>query len=53
VCVARAGDVLLMRPLLVHASSAASQANHRRVVHLDYASVSLDGGLQWLTIFEK
>lgn len=47
-CVASAGDVLLMRPLLVHASSAASQADHRRVIHIDYASCQLDGGLRWL-----
>jgi len=49
-CVACAGDVLLMRrPLLVHASSAASQADHRRVIHIDYTSCQLDGGLRWLT----
>jgi ectoine hydroxylase-related dioxygenase (phytanoyl-CoA dioxygenase family) len=48
-CVARAGDVLLLRPLLVHASSAASQATHRRVIHIDYASSHLDGGLRWRT----
>ena len=48
-CAARAGDVLLMRPLLVHASSAASRAAHRRVVHIDYASCTLDGGLRWLS----
>jgi len=48
-CVARAGDVLLMRPLLIHASSAASQAAHRRVIHIDYASCQLEGGLQWGT----
>lgn len=49
-CVARAGDVMLMRPLLIHASSAASQAAHRRVIHIDYASCQLDGGLRWLTV---
>jgi hypothetical protein len=48
-CVARAGDVLLMRPLLVHASSAASAAAHRRVIHIDYAVCPLAGDLRWLT----
>lgn len=48
-CAAVAGDVLLMRPLLLHASSAASHADHRRVIHLDYAYQPLDGGLQWHT----
>jgi ectoine hydroxylase-related dioxygenase (phytanoyl-CoA dioxygenase family) len=46
-CVVRAGDVLLMRPLVVHASSAASRAAHRRVIHIDYASCGLDGSLRW------
>ena len=46
-CTAQAGDVLLMRPLLLHSSSAASRAAHRRVIHIDYACASLDGGLRW------
>jgi hypothetical protein len=37
-CIVGAGGVVLMRPLLIHASSAASKANHRRVIHVDYAS---------------
>lgn len=48
-CDVQKGDVVLMRPLLLHASSAASKAVHRRVIHIDYASSQLDGGLQWLT----
>jgi hypothetical protein len=47
VCEAAAGDVMLMRPLLVHSSSASEQRGHRRVIHLDYASVRLPGRLQW------
>ncbi len=46
-CSARAGDVLLMRPLLLHASSQATVPNHRRVVHLEYAMQALAGGLDW------
>lgn len=48
-CAARAGDVLSMRPLLLHAWSAATRAAHRRVIHIDYASSQLDRGLRWLT----
>jgi ectoine hydroxylase-related dioxygenase (phytanoyl-CoA dioxygenase family) len=48
-CVVGAGGIVLMRPLLIHSSSAASKATHRRVIHLDYASCSLDGGLRWAT----
>jgi ectoine hydroxylase-related dioxygenase (phytanoyl-CoA dioxygenase family) len=49
-CVVDAGGVVLMRPLLIHASSAASEATHRRVIHIDYASCQLDGGLRWATV---
>lgn len=48
-CAVLAGGVVLMRPLLLHASSAASKAVHRRVIHIDYASSHLDGGLRWST----
>lgn len=37
-CLARAGDALLMKPLLLHASSPATAPNHRRVLHLVYHS---------------
>jgi ectoine hydroxylase-related dioxygenase (phytanoyl-CoA dioxygenase family) len=44
---AKAGDVLYMRPLLLHASSAAISPSHRRVIHLEFAGVSLPDGLEW------
>lgn len=34
VCLAREGEVLLLRPLLLHASSRAEEPRHRRVLHL-------------------
>ena len=46
-CACEAGDVLLMRPLLLHASSPASSPAHRRVVHLDFASAPLSRDLEW------
>jgi hypothetical protein len=45
-----AGDVLAMRPLLVHGSgrSAADCRDHRRVLHLEFArSPTLPGHVQW------
>lgn len=36
VCLADKGEALLMRPLLLHASSQASSPRHRRVLHLVY-----------------
>jgi ectoine hydroxylase-related dioxygenase (phytanoyl-CoA dioxygenase family) len=46
-CSANAGDALVMRPLLLHASSAAVYPQHRRVLHFDYAVGELAGGLEW------
>jgi ectoine hydroxylase-related dioxygenase (phytanoyl-CoA dioxygenase family) len=45
-CVAGAGGVVAMRPLVVHASSKASGNQPRRVLHLEYAtSVHLGAGI--------
>jgi ectoine hydroxylase-related dioxygenase (phytanoyl-CoA dioxygenase family) len=46
-CEAGAGDALLMRPLLLHASSASENPLHRRVIHVDYAAAELPDGLRW------
>ncbi|PZD73893.1 hypothetical protein C1752_01729 [Acaryochloris thomasi RCC1774] len=46
-CEARMGDVLIMRPLLLHQSSAGSRPSHRRVIHLEYAATDLPGDLKW------
>jgi ectoine hydroxylase-related dioxygenase (phytanoyl-CoA dioxygenase family) len=47
VCCVRAGGILAMRPLLLHASSRASKPARRRVIHIDYACEPLPHGLQW------
>ena len=49
VCAARAGSALLMRPLLLHASSASESPAHRRIIHLDFSSARLPGGMRWRT----
>lgn len=46
-CEAKAGDVLLMRPLLVHASSRSSSARRRRVLHIEFAGFPLPEPLEW------
>jgi Phytanoyl-CoA dioxygenase (PhyH) len=46
-CIAKAGDVMLMRPLLLHASSRSSTTGHRRVVHIEYAAFELPSVLHW------
>lgn len=40
-CVAEAGDILWMRPLLLHASSKATGARPRRVIHLEFVAAPL------------
>jgi ectoine hydroxylase-related dioxygenase (phytanoyl-CoA dioxygenase family) len=47
VCVVPRGGALLMRPLLLHASSPAETPRHRRVLHIEYASTLLPDGLEW------
>jgi ectoine hydroxylase-related dioxygenase (phytanoyl-CoA dioxygenase family) len=46
-CTVDRGGVLLLRPLTLHASSAATAPRHRRVIHLEFAAGPLPGGLQW------
>jgi ectoine hydroxylase-related dioxygenase (phytanoyl-CoA dioxygenase family) len=48
VCAAR-GAILLMRPLLVHASSASQSAEHRRVLHIEFAPAEAISPLLWET----
>jgi ectoine hydroxylase-related dioxygenase (phytanoyl-CoA dioxygenase family) len=45
-CVSR-GDVLVLKPLLLHASSSAKSPSHRRVIHIEYACGPLPEGLRW------
>ena len=47
VCSVEKGDVLVMRPLLLHSSSVSNNSSHRRVIHLEFCSVKLPGGLEW------
>jgi ectoine hydroxylase-related dioxygenase (phytanoyl-CoA dioxygenase family) len=46
-CTAPAGGAVVMRPLILHASSPAKSPAHRRVVHIEYAACDLPGGLEW------
>lgn len=46
-CSAQAGDVFLMRPLLLHRSSPFSGPGRRRVLHIVFASEPPLGGKRW------
>jgi ectoine hydroxylase-related dioxygenase (phytanoyl-CoA dioxygenase family) len=47
VCLVPQGGALLMRPLLLHASSPAREPTRRRVIHIEYAGCHLAPGLEW------
>lgn len=47
VCEVEAGGVLVLSPLLLHASSPAEAPVHRRVIHLEFTASELPGGLEW------
>jgi ectoine hydroxylase-related dioxygenase (phytanoyl-CoA dioxygenase family) len=47
VCALEVGGALLMRPLLLHASSPSHTPEHRRVIHLDFAAIQLPCGIEW------
>jgi hypothetical protein len=46
-CVASKGAAMVMRPLLLHASSKASGRSRRRVLHFVFGPASLAHGLRW------
>lgn len=47
VCAAKAGDALLMHPLLIHSSSKATSPSSRRIIHMEYSSFELPKNIQW------
>jgi len=49
-CLAAAGDIWLYATAILHASDAASEPLHRRVLQIDYAVSQLPGGLDWLGV---
>lgn len=46
-CPVDAGGVMLMSPLLLHASSTACEPRRRRVLHFEYSAAELPGELIW------
>ncbi len=47
ICEAKKGDLLLMKPHILHSSSKSSNPDHRRVVHIEYSNYQLPESLSW------
>ncbi len=47
VCEVHSGGVQLMKPLILHSSTKNKSKKKRRVIHLEFASMDLQKGLQW------
>lgn len=46
-CEVNAGDILVMRPHLLHSSAKALVPSHRRIVHLEFSSYDLPANISW------
>jgi len=46
-CNVPAGGVMIMRPLLMHASNRTTNNKRRRVIHIEFSKVQLPEGLSW------
>ncbi|GAA5494320.1 hypothetical protein Rhal01_00480 [Rubritalea halochordaticola] len=48
VCECLAGDLLVMSPLILHASHKSQKPSRRRIIHIEYAQANtLDAALEW------
>lgn len=46
-CEADAGDLLVMKPHIIHSSSKSVKPGHRRIVHIEYSNFELPKNLKW------
>lgn len=46
-CAVPKGGIMLMRPLLLHASGRTVNEARRRVIHIEFSKASLPEGLHW------
>jgi ectoine hydroxylase-related dioxygenase (phytanoyl-CoA dioxygenase family) len=46
-CTVLKGGVMLMKPLILHASNKSTSERNRRVIHLEFSDMDLPDGLDW------
>lgn len=47
ICEVPKGGIMIMRPLLLHASGRTTNQTRRRVIHIEFSNTSLPHGLNW------
>nr|WP_249665260.1 phytanoyl-CoA dioxygenase family protein [Mucilaginibacter sp. Bleaf8] len=47
ICTVPKGGIMIMRPLLLHASNRTTGNKRRRVIHIEFSKAELPEGLQW------
>ncbi len=47
ICSVKSGDVMVMKPLLLHSSGRTTGNKRRRVIHIEFSNVELPSALQW------
>ncbi len=47
-CEVEAGDLVIMKPHIIHSSSKSINPKHRRVVHIEYSNYVLPSNLRWV-----
>ncbi|MBC6989483.1 phytanoyl-CoA dioxygenase family protein [Hymenobacter sp. BT491] len=51
-CPVKCGGVMLMKPLLLHTSNRSTAPLNRRVIHLEFSSLTLPSALRWREQFD-
>lgn len=46
-CAVSKGGVMLMKPLILHASNKSTSERNRRVIHLEFSDIDLPDGMDW------
>jgi ectoine hydroxylase-related dioxygenase (phytanoyl-CoA dioxygenase family) len=46
-CAVPKGGVMLMKPLILHASNKSTSERNRRVIHLEFSDIDLTDGMEW------
>jgi ectoine hydroxylase-related dioxygenase (phytanoyl-CoA dioxygenase family) len=46
-CPVQKGGVMLMKPLILHASNKSTSERNRRVIHLEFSDIDLPNGIDW------